>query len=166
MQYYHHQNCLIFTARKRSLGQGNIFTPVRHSVHGGGGTWAGNPPVTKYTLLGPGTPPRDQVHPRDQVQPPDQVHPSDQVQPPDQVHPSGPGTPSGTRYTPWTRYTPKDQVHPPGPGTPPRPGTPWDQVHPRAVHAGRYGQQAGGTHPTGMHSCGTYFQNNFFQILE
>ena len=22
-----------------------------------------------------------------------------------------------------------------------------------AVHAGRYGQQAGGTHPTGMHSC-------------
>ena len=27
-------------------------------------------------------------------------------------------------------------------------------VHtPGAVHAGRYGQQAGGTHPTGMHSC-------------
>ena len=25
----------IFTARKRSLGQGNIFTPVCHSVHGG-----------------------------------------------------------------------------------------------------------------------------------
>ena len=24
---------------------------------------------------------------------------------------------------------------------------------PRTVHAGRYGQQAGGTHPTGMHSC-------------
>ena len=24
---------------------------------------------------------------------------------------------------------------------------------PRAVHAGRYGQQAGGTHPTGMISC-------------
>ena len=29
----------IFTARKRSLGQGNIFTPVCHSVHGGG--WRG-----------------------------------------------------------------------------------------------------------------------------
>ena len=28
----------IITARKRSLGQGNIFTPVCHSVHGGGGT--------------------------------------------------------------------------------------------------------------------------------
>ena len=27
----------IFTARKRSFGQGNIFTPVCHSVHGGGG---------------------------------------------------------------------------------------------------------------------------------
>ena len=26
---------IIFTARKRSLGQGNIFTPVCHSVHGG-----------------------------------------------------------------------------------------------------------------------------------
>ena len=27
--------CIIFTARKRSLGQGNIFTPVCHSVHRG-----------------------------------------------------------------------------------------------------------------------------------
>ena len=27
-----------FTARKRSLGQGNIFTPVCHSVHRGGST--------------------------------------------------------------------------------------------------------------------------------
>ena len=25
--------------------------------------------------------------------------------------------------------------------------------HPGAVHAGSYGQQAGGTHPTGMHTC-------------
>ena len=53
------------------------------------------------------------------------------------------------------------QVHPPGQEHPPgryipRAGTPPGQVHPhppRAVHAGRYGQQAGGTHPTGMHSC-------------
>ena len=29
----------IFTARKRSLGQGDIFTPVCHSVHGGGVAW-------------------------------------------------------------------------------------------------------------------------------
>ena len=48
---------------------------------------------------------------------------------------------------------PWDQVHTPlGPGTyPPGPGTP--PGSPGAVHAGRYGQQAGGTHPTGMHSC-------------
>ena len=67
------------TARKRSLGQGNIFAPVCHSVH------------------------RGEV--------------------PGQVPPQ-----AGT-HPPW-------QVHPPG-----------------AVHAGRYGLQAGGTHPTGMHSC-------------
>ena len=94
-----------------------------------------------------------------------------------QVLRSGPGTPPGTRYTPWDQVHPPgpgtcpwDQVHPPGPGTPPweqvhppGPGTPpWDQVHhpprtrympPGAVHARRYRQQAGGTHPTGMHSC-------------
>ena len=29
-------HCSFFTARKRSLGQGNIFTPVCHSVHRGG----------------------------------------------------------------------------------------------------------------------------------
>ena len=66
--------------------------------------------------------------------------------------PPGPGTPPGTRYplgpgTPsMTKYTLRDQVH-----------SPWDQVHPPgAVHAGRYGQQAGGTHPTGMHSCSEF----------
>ena len=39
--------------------------------------------------------------------------------------------------------------------TPPGPeaGTPQEQTPPSAVHARRYGQQAGGTHPTGMHSC-------------
>ena len=30
---------IIITARKRSLGQGNIFTPVCHSVHRGGHAW-------------------------------------------------------------------------------------------------------------------------------
>ena len=44
------------TARKRSLGQGNIFTPVCHSVHGGGGQY-----LTRYTprhqAHTPGTPP-------------------------------------------------------------------------------------------------------------
>ena len=51
---------------------------------------------------------------------------------------------------------PRDQAHPPGtrhnnpgPGTPPH----QDQVPPGTEHAGRYGQRAGGTHPTGMQSC-------------
>ena len=51
--------------------------------------------------------------------------------------------------------------HPrPGPGTsPPGADTPQEQTPPKeqtplwAVHAWRYGQQAGGAHPTGMHTC-------------
>ena len=35
----------IFTARKRSLGQGNVFTPVCHSVHGEGGEGSAHPPT-------------------------------------------------------------------------------------------------------------------------
>ena len=35
----------------------------------------------------------------------------------------------------------------------PEAGTPWEQTPPSTVHAGRYGQQAGGTHHTGMQSC-------------
>ena len=31
--------------------------------------------------------------------------------------------------------------------------TPQQTLPPRTVHAGRYGQQVGGTHPTGMQSC-------------
>ena len=86
---------------------------------------------------------------------PDQVHlppgtppsPGTRYTPQDQVHPPGPGTP------PRSRYTPQVQVHPPGPGTPHR-----AQVHPPATeHAGRSGQRAGGTHPTGMQSCLWHF---------
>ena len=44
-------------------------------------------------------------------------------------------------------------IHPPE-QTPPRQAPP-----PCAMHAGRYGQQAGGTHPTGMHTCWLYFYN-------
>ena len=49
-------------------------------------------------------------------------------------------------------YTPQ------GPGTPLRDQAP--PPPPSTVHAGRYGQQAGGTHPTGMQSC--YSMNLFF----
>ena len=50
-------------------------------------------------------------------------------------------------------------------GTPPGRYTPWAGTPPGAVHAGRYGQQAGSTHPTGMHSCLILeFSMNFFPI--
>ena len=61
------QDTSIFTARKRSLGQGNIFAPVCHSVYGGGSTWVGTPqagippwagtPPRQVHLPWPGTPP-------------------------------------------------------------------------------------------------------------
>ena len=41
--------CMLVTTRKRSLGQGNIFTPVCHSVYRGG--------VPGYPLPRAGTPP-------------------------------------------------------------------------------------------------------------
>ena len=85
----------IFTARKRSLGQGNIFAPVCHSVHRGREylgrypPWAGtHPPGQVHTPLGRYTPM--------QVHPPGQVHPR-QV-PPGRYTPQA-GTPPG-RYTP------------------------------------------------------------------
>ena len=46
---------------------------------------------------------------------------------------------------------PREQT-PPGADTP-QEQTPQEQPPPGAVHAGRYGQQAGGTHPTGMYTC-------------
>ena len=92
----------IFTTHKRSLGQGNIFAPVYHSVHRGD-TWAGTPwqvhppgqvPPARYT---PSRYTPWQVHPH-------QVHPH-QVHP--QVHPLA-GTPSAVHAGIWStsgRYT-------------------------------------------------------------
>ena len=48
--------------------------------------------------------------------------------------------------TPPQAGTPPRQVHPPG-------QVHHQQVHPRPQYMLGYGQQAGGTHPTGMHSC-------------
>ena len=64
--------------------------------------------------------------------------------PPRQVHPPG-------RYTPLGRYPLGS--NPLGRYPPTRAGTPQAGTPPRAVHAGRYRQQAGSMHPTGMHSC-------------
>ena len=65
--------------------------------------------------------------------------------------PPGPGTPHPAPRTRCT--TPLDQVHPPD-QAPPQDQVPPDQTPPPPVEqAGRYGQRAGGTHPTGMQSC-------------
>ena len=55
-------------------------------------------------------------------------------------------------HTPLGADTPWEQT-PPGADTPPEQTPPWSRHHPAAEHAGRYGQRAGGTHPTGMQSC-------------
>ena len=55
------------------------------------------------------------------------------------------------RQTPWDqRQTlPEQEADPMVPEADPS----WEQTPPGAVHAGRYGQRAGGTHPTGMQTC-------------
>ena len=63
-------------------------------------------------------------------------HPPQSRHPPDQT-------------PPWEQTPPQEQT-PPGADTPP--GT---------EHAGRYGQRAGGTHPTGMQSCFLFFHNKY-----
>ena len=133
----------LITTHKRSLRRLYFYTCL--STGGRGSTWAGTP--------------LDQVHPLGRYTPQTRYNPLGRYTP-QAGTPPGPGTPPG-RYTPQTRFTPL-----PGPGIPPRtrytppdlvpppPGRPpWHQVHPpRTVHAGKYGQQAGGMHPTGMHS--------------
>ena len=89
------QNFFIFTSRKRSLGQGNVFTSMCHSVHRGG------------------------------------------------------GRPGGLGRLPRSR-SPRSR--------PPRQTLPG--CRPPGIH-----QQAGGTHPTGMHSCCTQFQSRQTQRL-
>ena len=107
-----HRHCVfvilecIITARKLSLGQGNVFTPVCDSFHGGC--------LTHCMLI----------------------------------------------YTPLSRHSPRQ--------TPPMADTPWEdtppprQTPPRAdgpswadapQDTTEYGQQTGGTYPTGMHTC-------------
>ena len=70
----------LITTRKRSLGQGNIFSSVCQEFCSGGSTWAGTPQAGT-PLLGRYTPPGRY--------------------PPGQVHPPG-------RYTPWQVH-PREQ---------------------------------------------------------
>ena len=80
--------CTLVTARKRSLGQGNIFAPVCHSVHGGvclSACWDTTPPPGADT---PGPAPPKTRHPPDQA-PPNAVHPGRYGQRAGGTHPAG-----------------------------------------------------------------------------
>ena len=77
------------------------------------------------------------------------IHTPQEQNPPGSRHDTPYPTPR-SRPTPGAdtpqEQTPQEETRNPPrkkPGRPPR----------RVVHAGRYGQQAGGTHPTGMHPC-------------
>ena len=100
---------LIFTARKRSLGQGNVFTSVCHSVHGGTdppGYYAIRWTSGRYASL---LPPANvvcegYVFTRVCHSFCSQGGGGEYLT---RCNPPWPGTPPGTRYTP------QDQVHPP-----------------------------------------------------
>ena len=107
------------------LLEGNLFTPVCQSFCSEGG-WGVCLSVCWDSR--PPTPPG--------------------TDPPGADSPPGadtPSTPPGAD-NPHRRRHPREQ-------TPPRSRHPLGADTPRPVHAGRYGQQAGGTYPTGMHSC-------------
>ena len=60
-----------FYRPQRSCGQGNIFTPVYHSVHGGGACLRQTPPGQTSPPPGADTPPRVRhTHPRTKYTPP------------------------------------------------------------------------------------------------
>ena len=134
--------CRILLPPTNEVCEGCFYTCLSVILFTGGGEYLG-----RYTPPGLGRYTHGQVHS------------------PGQVHPLGRFTPHPSRYAP-SRYMPPPrqeppwQVHPLA-GTPAWAGTPPGrytprQVHPHplgAVHDGRYGQQAGGMHPTGMYSC-------------
>ena len=69
------------------------------------------------------------------------------------THPPGPEAdpPWDQRQTPWDQRQAPPSSQVPEAGTPPHRTR--GRHPPGTVRAGKYGQQAGGTHPTGMYSC-------------
>ena len=124
---------VVITARKRSLGQGNVFTPVCHYVHRGGGL----PNLPGCSPSGLGRPPWMQTlrdwadHPPDADFPPwMQISPWMQIplgldRPPQmQSLPDADPPPLGRADSPWMQ-TPPD-ADPPGLSRPPWMQTPPD----------------------------------------
>ena len=123
---------------KRSFGQGNIFTPVCHSVHRGGFSLP-DPPVAWRTP--PGADPLDGEPPGWRTTPPDGEPPPRMESPPRMENHPLDGEPPPRMENPPGWRTPPDGGTPPGWRNPPRKQTP------------AYGLRSAGTHPTGMHSC-------------
>ena len=105
---------------QRSCGQGNIFTPVCHSLC----SWGGG---VFLSACWDTTPPWEQT-------PPWSRHPQSR-------HPQEQTPPHRTKYTPGTKYTPRTKYIPLGPGTsPPGKQTPtYGQraagTHPTGMHS-------------------------------
>ena len=128
----------VFTARKRSLGQGNVFTPVCHSVHRGVGL----------------------PNPLPDTDPPRQTPPD--ADSPGLGRPSLTQTPWMQTSLGWTyppmqippNADPPGWADPPGVGQTPR-CRPFQMQTPGVWQTPpfRYCRQVGGTHPTGMHTC-------------
>ena len=98
---------LLLYRPQRSCGQGNIFSPVCHSVHKGEGWWWyprrhwGRPPRSRHPL-GADTPPWEQTgadNPRSRHLPWEQTAPRGADTPPEQT-PPGADTPLGSRHPP------------------------------------------------------------------
>ena len=121
----------IFPARKRSLGQGNVFTPICIVGYCDVTSCSGqHSPYDSITT--------SQQHPNWTAPTPDNTHPPGQ-------HPLDSTSPNSIpwqHHPPWTAPT-HGQHPPPGQHTP----LPCQEVPPRL------GQQADGTHPTRMLSC-------------
>ena len=86
-RYASYWNAFLLLATTKFCGQGNIFAPVFHSVHGGGGIPEGteaDPPGSR--------PPPDQALPRPDTPQTRHTHTMDQT-PPRGRHPPGPDTP-------------------------------------------------------------------------
>ena len=132
------------------LGQGYVFTGICDSVNRGvvclsaywdTNPWSRHPRADTPWSRHPQEHTPQSRHPWEQT-PPRSRHPLEQTPLPQEQ------TPPGSRHP--QEQTPLSRHPPPGADTPsPREQTP----PPGAEHAGRYGQRAGGTHPTGMQSC-------------
>ena len=109
---------------QRSCGQGNIFAPVCHSVHGGEGVSAS---------VHAGIPP-----PRADTTPQEQAPPGEQTPPWEQTSPSEADTPPGSRHPPRSRHTPLGA------------DTPREQTPPGSRHTPQSRHPAGSRHPLGV----------------